>query len=248
VETPIDFTRGFPAGVPKAIRQWQSQLLLAGRTVGVNPWLLALVMWNESRGGAVLTPPGAGGTGDFIKRPPSHVTHRFADPRTGIPPAGHGWGLGLMQIDWGLHNLWATKNAWGDAQVNINKAAHILKEHLTFFSRTPAPDPTGQGGTFIDCWRLERGLPYLSIAPWRTKYSGGPPLPACSPTAKRVGPYKDVRPLSGTALYEAAMAAYNAGTSGVLQALVLGLPVDSPTTRQNYVEKAKQALLAWGVL
>jgi len=41
------------------------------------------------------------------------------------------------------------------------------------------------------------------------------------------------------------MAAYNAGSSGVLKALALGLPPDAPTTGQDYVSWVAAKLQAW---
>lgn len=141
-----------------------------------------------------------------------------------------------MQIDFGAHNAWFASGAnWGDPQTNINKGAEILKGQLDFFRK-----PAGSG-VMVDCWRLTTGLPQYRIAPW-SKYGN---VPTCPPGAKTVGPFKDPRPLAGPVLWEAAIAAYNAGPSGALQAVALGFPGEAATTGQDYVSWFTTRVAAW---
>jgi hypothetical protein len=241
LSVPFDFSStgqmDFNARLPSGLRPWASLFVKAGQTYNVNPWLLAGICWNESRGGSALKPVGAGGTGDFITRSSGHVTWKFANPATGLPPDGLGWGRGLMQIDYGVHNDWVTKNNWADPVVNINKAAEIFRMHMDYFRSQPGSP------VFIDCWRLTRGIPQYRIEPWRPKY--GERLPICSSGAARVGPYPDPRPLSGQVLYEAALASYNAGFGGVLQAVALKIVPEAPTTGQDYVSKILRNVEVW---
>jgi hypothetical protein len=124
---------------------------------------------------------------------------------------------------------------WGDPQTNINKGAEILKSRLDFFRSNPG------AGVMVECWRLTRGLPQYKIDPW-SKYG---PVPACPAGAKTVGPFKDPRPLAGPALWEAAIAAYNAGPAGPLQAIALGFPGEAATTGQDYVSWFTTRVAAW---
>lgn len=181
--------------------------------------LLAGIMWRESNGGAALKPPGPGGTGDFAPRGPGSLYYKFANPATGLPPDGLGWGRGLMQIDYGVHNAWIMSNKWYEAPVNIDKAAEILRGFFDYFQR-----PAG-GPVTIDAWRMPA---------WVLKRPG-----------LSRGPYRDPRPLSGPLLVEAALAAYNAGASGVLQAVAAGLPPSTPTTGGEYGSWIISRVASW---
>lgn len=230
----------FAAALPFQLARWAPNILTAADRYGVSPWMLAGIMMRESLGGAALTPANdPRGTGDFIPRPPSSAYFKYANPATGLPPDGKGWGRGLMQIDYGVHNTWATSNDWGNPQVNIDKAASILAEHMNFF-RAPNAGKT----IYVDAWRILTGIPRNNTLPWRTKYPSAN-IPAVPAGASKIGPFNDVRPLSGIALQAAAFAAYNAGPSGVLQALVLGLPAEAATTGQDYVSWLATKMQAW---
>lgn len=237
----FDFAKGqaFKLALPSNVGRYAAEMLSAGQRYGVDPWVLAGIMYGESLGGDALRPSGPGGCGDWTPRTSGQVGYQYADPATGLPPGLTGWGLGLMQIDFGVHHDWYMSGAnWRDPQTNINKAASIFAEHLKYFS-----SPAG-GAVQIECWRLTTGLTKYKIEPWRTKYPGVN-LPTCSPGAKTVGPYPDPRPLTGAKLYEAALASYNAGTKGVLQAVALGLPAEAPTATQSYVSKFLARVGSW---
>ncbi len=223
----------FRVALPPAVAQYTTMILTAAQRYGVDPWALAAIMYNESRGGIATgyTPQGPAGTGDFIARKSTHSTFKYANPNTGLPPDGKGWGRGLMQIDYGVHHAWATTNAWYDAQTNIDKGAEILKWNLDYFRRAPGGPVTVEG------WRVLRGNPDIGILPWSQKY----------PRSSWPTSVADVRPLSGQKLYEAAIAAYNVSYPAVLQALGLGLPAEAGTTRQNYVSKFLSLVAGWQV-
>lgn len=206
------------AAVPRAVATYVPMLRAAGERYGVPSSLLAGILWRESNAGTTLKPPGPTGTGDFVPRKPRSRYFSFADPLTGLPPDGLGWGRGLMQVDYGVHNAWVMANDWGNAAVNIDKAASILADFVAYFRHAPG------GPVAIEAWRLPT---------WR----------ALKPNLATMNP--DPRPLSGVALYEAALAAYNAGASGVLQALAAGLPASTPTTGGEYANWILSRVTSW---
>jgi hypothetical protein len=228
----FDFAKvaAFRAALPSGVGQYAQHIINAAQSYGVDPFALAVIMYNESRGGNALKPTGQTGTGDFIPRKPGASTYKYANPATGLPPDGKGWGRGLMQIDYGVHNAWATSSPWWDAQANINKGAEVLAEKFRYFKGGPGSNIN------VESWRVLRGNPDIWILPWATKY----PRPGAWPTTVR-----DVRPLSGQQLTEAAIAAYNVSYTGVLQALGLGLPAEAGTTRQDYVSKFLGLIAGW---
>lgn len=233
----FDFAKAqaFALAIPANVRKWAPQILSSAQKYNVDPWALAAIMYNESRGGeaAGYTPRGdPGGTGDFIPRK-SGMYVKFADPATGLPPDGKGWGRGLMQVDYGAHNDWFKSGAkWWDAQVNVDKGAEILRWNLDLFSKKPA----NAKPVTVENWRITTGKPEYNIQPWSVKYPRSSPWPTTVP---------DVRPLQGQQLYEAAIAAYNVSYPAVLQALGLGIPAEAGTTRQEYVSKFMALIASW---
>lgn len=225
------------AKLPYNLARWVPNIISAANSYGVSPFILAGIMLRESNGGAALTPANdPAGTGDFIPRW-SGAYFKYASPTTGLPPDGRGWGRGLMQLDYGVHNAWAISSAWYDPQVNIDKAASLVKEQMAFFQKAS----TGQS-IYVDTWRLTTGMPQYNIQPWSQRYGVNVPIPS---GAAKVGPFRDPRPLSGDALQAAAFAAYNAGPTGVLQALALGLPAEAATTGQDYVSWLSSKMASW---
>lgn len=223
----------FRLALPPAVAQYATAILTAAQRFGVDPWALAAIMYNESRGGIAsgYTPQGPAGTGDFIPRWAGNKYFQFANPQTGLPPDGKGWGRGLMQIDYGVHNAWVTTNPWYDAQTNIDKGAEILKWNLDYFRKPPGSSVT------VESWRITKGMPQYGIAPWQSKY----------PRSTWPTQVADVRPLVGQPLYEAAIAAYNVSYPAVLQALGLGLPAEAGTSNQSYVSKFLSLVSGWKV-
>ena len=217
----------FAAALPLNVAKYAAYILVSARRYDVSPWALAGIMYRESYGGLALTPPGPGGTGDFAKRAAGWKSGAYTAPATGMPEDGRGWGRGLMQVDFGVHNDWVTTHNWADPAVNVDKGASLLAENMRFFQRPAA------GSVTVASWRLT-GYPTAKVAGWRTKYG-----------LQSTGPFPDPRPLSGSALAEAAMAAYNAGTSGVLQALAAGLPASAPTAKNDYAAWIAERVGSW---
>lgn len=221
----------FAAVLPPGVKNYAMQILAAANKHGVSPWVIAGVMYRESSGGLVLKPPGPRGTGDFLPRKPTSKWFKFANPATGLPPDGLGWGRGLMQIDYGVHNAWISGNDWGDPQRNIDYAAAKLATIQAYFQQGPGAAVT------VENWRLT-GLQSANgqtiVQGWGAKYG-----------LKSLGPFKDPRPLSGQKLMEATLAAYNAGMSGVLQALAAGLPASAPTAGNDYASWVISRVAGW---
>lgn len=99
--------------LPTRLAVWEAHFRFAGAEWGVEPLLLAAVCDRESAGGATLSPPNAGGTGDL----------------------GHG--RGLMQIDDRSWASWLKGAEWRDALTNIRKGAEILATELDRFASFP---------------------------------------------------------------------------------------------------------------
>lgn len=222
----------FTASLPGPLNLYAAQIRVAAWNANVSPWLLAGICWRESQGGASLKPPGPAGTGDFHPRPPGRTYNGYVVSLSGMPEDNAGWGRGLCQIDWGVHNLWCRTNKWDDAATNLAQAAELLAGFYAWFSRPRSPS-----GVFIDGWRLNglkdaRGVSL--VTGWAQKYS-----------LAGLGPYADPRALQGDQLTRAALAAYNAGQSGVLQALAAQLPADAPTAGNNYPSWILERVNAW---
>jgi len=222
----------FRARLPARLARWADYMHASGLKYGVSPWLLAGIMERESNGGDALKPKGdPGGTGDFFSRKGTGAGWKYADPRTGLPPDGKGWGRGLMQIDYGVNYDWITKNAWWDPRVNIDWSANRISENMLYFQRSPGAPIK------IDSWRVYTGIVRdgkVLVQPWSTKYG-----------MTSTGPFPDPRPLTGAKLVEASLAAYNAGVGGVLQAVAAGLPAQAATTGQDYNDWMQSRINSW---
>lgn len=81
----------------------------------------------ESGWGLYLRPKGPGGSGDFLSRP----TPKPWRPGR-APEDGHGFGRGLMQIDYDAHDF-ARTGDWTNPEANILYGANVLKENLRYF-------------------------------------------------------------------------------------------------------------------
>jgi hypothetical protein len=236
VSNAVDFAKVavFKAAVPTVIGPYAGLILAAAQKYSVDPFALAAIMYRESRGGTAAPhyrPLGPGGTGDFTPRKGTGVGHQYANPATGLPPDGGGWGRGLMQIDYGVHIDWMKAGGkWWDAETNINKGAEVLAEKYRYFKNGPGPDIT------VESWRVTRGKPEYGIQPWQVKFPRSGPWPT---------KVRDVRPLSGQQLLEASIAAYNVSYTGVLQALGLGLPAEAGTSGQDYVTSFLKLVAGW---
>lgn len=232
-ETKVDDSARFRAALPTNLAPYSDAFMVAGFNHQMSAWLLAGICQRESNGGLVLRPPGPAGTGDFHPRPHGRrYAGGYTVGVTQMPEDGAGWGRGLMQVDYAVHYDWVSTSKWGDPLVNIEKAAELLKGFWDFFSA-----PRGASGVLVDKWRLA-GLSDAKgvqiVAGWQPKYG-----------LKIVGPFVDPRPLSGAALVEASLAAYNAGQQGVLEAVAAGLPPEAPTASNNYASWILERANKW---
>lgn len=211
----------FGATLPSPLSNYAALIIDVANSRNVSPWLIAGIVWRESNGGAALTPADETGTGDFTARDPKRWT--MAAPN-GLPPDGKGWGRGLGQIDYGVHLAWVNANAWWDARVNLTKAADILQGFLRAFSSRVNLDGRYTDGTTVAI--------------------GG------TPAARKLGlqdgqTFPDPRPLTGAALNDAALAAYNAGALQVLQAIASGHRGEEVTTGGQYSSWVASRIATW---
>ena len=219
--------------LPEEALEYAVECWDAAVTHGVDPWHLVAILWRESLAG---TAPGYSpknspeGTGDRIPRRAGGTYTQLSGkvytiPASGLPEDGQGWGRGLMQIDWGVHHEWCLTGVWKTAAGSFDYAAKLLADiRRALGSAGPCPPAAP--------WRLEHGLPQYKVQPWKGLY---PLLHA------PINP----RPLSGIDLDRAALAAYNAGIGGVLQALSVGAPAEAATAGQNYVTWCEKHIANW---
>jgi hypothetical protein len=122
----------------------------------------------------------------------------------------NGHGHGIMQIDDRSFGPWLAANNWRDPYTNVKQGARILRAKLAFFTgRSKVQGYTD--GTYVT---IDKSAPRLGVTP---------------------GKYPDPRPLSGSALWEAGIAAYNTGEGNVIMNLAAGKPAELGTTGGNYV-------------
>lgn len=129
-------------------------------------------------------------------------------------PAGRGdggHGHGLMQIDDRSWAPWLASNDWTDPYTNVKKGVRILKGKKAFFEgRSSVANLTDGSTVVIGSASASR----LKVAP---------------------GTYKDPRPLMNSALWSAAIAAYNTGEGNVLRALAVGKSPEYTTAGGDYL-------------
>jgi hypothetical protein len=87
---------------------------------GLPPAVIVALGSRESRWGLALSPRGPTGTNDFTPRP---FTDRCRDGP--LPPDGHGFGRGLMQIDYDAHEF-ARSGPWHEPDANVRYACSVL--------------------------------------------------------------------------------------------------------------------------
>lgn len=98
-----------------------------GPQYGVDPVLMLAISYHESEWGSALTPPGPGGTGDFIPRkvtpalkaaldqdPTFQVEYYKKNSVSMVKPTNRGWGHGLYQIDFKSHIPFIATGKWAD--------------------------------------------------------------------------------------------------------------------------------------
>lgn len=232
-DTQVDNPQLFKSSLPGVLQAWSASILAAAAAQRVSPWLLAGIIYRESAGGAELTPPNAGGTGDVHPRPAGRkYANGYTVGPSGMPEDGKGWGRGLAQIDWAVHYFWVIANDWTDPFTNLSYAGELLRGFYDFFA-----GPKGAAAVLIDPWRA-KGLTDAKgvtlVQGWTLKYG-----------LVSLGPFADPRPLTEPQLSRAALSAYNAGQSGVLQAVAAQLPADAPTSGNDYASWILSRVNVW---
>ena len=106
----------------EAAARYGATIVAAAGSFGLPPAVIVALGSRESRWGLALSPKGPTGTNDFTARP-------FRGPhRDGpLPPDGHGFGRGLMQIDYDAH-AFARSGPWHEPDANVRYACSVLIE------------------------------------------------------------------------------------------------------------------------
>jgi Putative peptidoglycan binding domain len=106
----------------EAAARYGASIVAAAGSFGLPPAVIVALGSRESRWGLALSPKGSNGTNDFTPRP-------FTGPhRNGaLPPDGHGFGRGLMQIDYDAH-AFARSGPWHEPDANVRYACGALVE------------------------------------------------------------------------------------------------------------------------
>jgi hypothetical protein len=104
----------------EAAARYGATIVAAAGSFGLPPAVIVALGSRESRWGLALSPKGPTGTNDFTPRP-------FTGPhRDGpLPPDGHGFGRGLMQIDYDAH-AFARTGPWREPDANVRYACEVL--------------------------------------------------------------------------------------------------------------------------
>jgi Putative peptidoglycan binding domain len=106
----------------EAAARYGATIVAAASSFGLPPAVIVALGSRESRWGLALSPKGPSGTNDFTSRP-------FTGPhRDGpLPPDDHGFGRGLMQIDYDGH-AFARSGPWHEPDANVRYACEVLVE------------------------------------------------------------------------------------------------------------------------
>lgn len=107
-------------------QRYASLILTTADRYKLSPWVVYAIPEFETGWGELLTPPGPGGTCDFIKRDAAKWGSQ-------LPSDGLGWGRGLGSLDYGkpgsARRAWMETGRWKDPAQNID----------TCFKETIAP-------------------------------------------------------------------------------------------------------------
>lgn len=130
VSTTLDYNHPALLAELAELKKYRAWVEEAAGRYGFNPSLLCAIGSRESRWGLALKPQGAAGSGDFHQRPPQPKVNRTAS----LPPDGHGFGRGLMQIDYDWHEF-ARTGTWHNPRDNIFYACEVLDKARQAISR-----------------------------------------------------------------------------------------------------------------
>ncbi len=192
--------------LPVAGRQYVDVFQRVGRELGVDPALIAALMEQESYYGSskFLDQPGPAGRGD----------------------GGHGHGL--MQIDDRFHQAFlAKRNAAGVPlwQVPYENVKYAIGQVYLPYRRFLA----AVGGNIPNVTATRSNRRVIVVGPKSLERLKDRLLGSHAP-----GDYPDPRPLAGADLNHAALNAYNAGLTSVLQMLALGYDADRASFTRQY--------------
>lgn len=211
--------------VPDEATPYVSIILQVARLNGLSPFLLVALGQRETRWGTALKPDmtgdctprnwvpagvpvkavGTNAKGETLYAPPDAVM-------SGGKMIAGCWGRGIMQTDYAVQYDWVSTHDWRDPSVNIQRAAEILLQKKSFFEGNSAVKGLTDGSR-VYLSEKAATRPERNVAP---------------------GYYPDPRPLSGDALEEAMIAAYNTGEGNVLMSLAVGLSPDVTTAGGEY--------------
>ena len=106
----------------EAAARYGATIVAAAGQFGLPPAIIVALGARESRWGLALSPKGPTGTADLTPR-------AFLGPhRQGpLPPDGHGFARGLMQIDYDAHEF-ARSGPWHEPDANVRHACGVLVE------------------------------------------------------------------------------------------------------------------------
>ena len=104
----------------EAAARYGATIVAAAGHFGLPPAVIVALGSRESRWGLALSPKGPRGTNDFTPRPFTGVYRDGA-----LPPDGHGFGRGLMQIDYDGHDF-ARNGPWHEPDANVRYACEVL--------------------------------------------------------------------------------------------------------------------------
>jgi len=218
----------FKAVIPDAAGPYAETILDEAGKAGIDPFVVVALGDRETKWGTA--PSYKGQTGDFAARCWSKdQIDKFGPERLRVgaacsggflvtPYDGLGWGRGLMQIDFGSEADWLFANDWRDPATNIRKGISILQQKMRELSSTGYLSSSVSGDGYVHVSD--------AVAALLTKNSDYD-VPA--------GDYADPRPFTGSDLFVASLAAYNAGSVGVIRAVAtMGMDGVDAVTTNNY--------------
>jgi hypothetical protein len=104
----------------EAAARYGATVVAAAGHFGLAPAVIVALGSRESRWGLALSPRGPGGTADLTPR--SFLGAHRVGP---LPPDGHGFARGLMQIDYDAHEF-ARSGPWHEPDANVRYACEVL--------------------------------------------------------------------------------------------------------------------------
>ncbi len=132
---PAHFNTGYALDHPQlledleAAARYGASIVAAAADFGIPPAIIVALGSRQSRWGLGLTPRGPSGTADFAPRAYT-LPHR---PQP-LPPDRHGFGRGLILLDYDAHEF-ARTGDWQGPDANIRHACAVVIETRTLLRR-----------------------------------------------------------------------------------------------------------------